>query len=407
MAERPLELLKGIKVLSFTQFLFGPAGVQYLADMGADVIKIEPPGNGAWERTWAGADAFLNGVSVFYLLAHRNTRSLTLNLKKPDAQDVARRLISEADVMVENFRPGVMERFGLAYEQVRRVNPRVIYVAASGYGEDGPYRDLPGQDLLVQALAGLAAATGREGDVPMPAGAAIVDQHGAALLAMGVLGALLHRERTGEGQRIEVTLMQAALDLQMEPITYYLNGGLVRRPREPLGSAFHAAPYGVYETGDGYIALSLSPIRDVGAALGNPPELAPYEDPRLALVKKDEIYRALAPLLRNRTTGELVELFRAHGVWVAPVNGYDEVFQDPGVRHLDPLMEVNHRRAGKVRMLKHPVRYSSGEPRVRRVPPEVGEHTEEILAELGYSRQEMDRLRQSGAIQARQDERTA
>lgn len=400
MAEQPLELLKGIKILSFTQFLLGPAGVQYLADMGADVIKIEPPGSGAFERTWAGADAFVNGVSVFYLLAHRNVRSLTLNLKHPDAQEVARRLIAESDVIVQNFRPGVMERFGLGYDDMAKISPRLIYVSASGYGEEGPYKDLPGQDVLVQAIAGLAMATGRAGDLPTPAGAAVVDQHGASLLAMGVLGALFYRERTGKGQKIEVTMLQAALDLQTEPIDYYLNGGSIRRPKEPLGSSFHAAPYGIYETNDGYIALSLTPIAAFSEALGDPPELQPYLDPKLALTKKDEIYRALAPFFRDLATEEAVGMLRSHGIWVAPVHGYEDMFEDPGVCYLDPVLEIEHQRAGKIRLLRHPVRYSSGEPQTRRNPPEVGEHNQEILQALGYSKQDIDRLRENGAIEA-------
>ena len=164
------------------------------------------------------------------MLSHRNVRSITLNLKQREAQEVARRLIASADVLVQNFRPGVVERFGLDYERVRSINPRLVYASVSGYGEESPDRALPGQDLLIQAMSGMMAATGRAGEPPTPAGAAIVDQHGAALLAMGILAALFHRERTGEGQKIEVTMIQAALDLQLEPVTYYLNGAHAGAP---------------------------------------------------------------------------------------------------------------------------------------------------------------------------------
>ena len=157
MGERPpLAVLRGVRVLSFTQFLLGPSGVQFLADLGGDVVKIEPPGGTLWERNWSGADLYLNGVSAFFLLAHRNQRSLTLDLKKPEGLAVARRLVEGADVLVQNFRPGVMERLGLGWEAVRALNPRLIYVSASGYGQDSPYRDRPGQDLLMQAISGLA-----------------------------------------------------------------------------------------------------------------------------------------------------------------------------------------------------------------------------------------------------------
>lgn len=392
MDRGPLRILSGVKVLSFTQFLLGPAGVQYLADLGADVLKVEPPGTGAWERSWAGADTFVNGASALHLAAHRNTRSLSLNLKHPEGQAIARRLAAGTDVLVQNFRPGVLERFGLAYEAVRQRNPSVIYVSASGYGEDGPYRDLPGQDLLLQALCGLAAMTGREDEPPTPVGAAVVDQHGAALLAMGVLAALYHRQRTGEGQQVEVTMVQAALDLQLEPIVYYLNGAAMRRSRAGLGSPFHPAPYGVYATRDGHLALSLSPVRALREALGGAPELAPYEAPGLAWPKREAIRRALAPLLRARTTAEWVDEFRRHGIWCAPVQSYPEVFADPGVRHLDPVLEVDHPQAGRVRLLRHPVRYSSGTPRAS-APPTLGQHTEEVLASLGYGPADIERLR--------------
>lgn len=398
MSQEPSAILSGIKILSVTQFLVGPAAVQYLSDLGADVIKIESPGKGAWERTWAGGDTFPNGVSAFYLLSHRNVRSLTLNLKHPEGQAVAKRLAAEVDVLVENFRPGVMEKFGLGYEEVRQVNPSIIYASASGFGQDGPYRHLPGQDLLVQAVSGMASVTGRAGEPPTAAGAAIVDQHCAALLAMAVAAALFHRQRTGEGRRIEATLLESALDLQLEPIVYHLNGGIVQRPRGPLASSFHPAPYGIYKTRDGYLALSLSPIRAIGEALGSPPELEPFEDPKLAMEKREEIAEALAPFFPARDTGEWVELLRAHNVWCAPVNDYVRMLEDPGVEHLDPFLEMEHPQAGRVRVLKHPVRYGGSRPSLRRLPPALGEDTQEVLQQLGYEGNEMARLRDQGVV---------
>jgi crotonobetainyl-CoA:carnitine CoA-transferase CaiB-like acyl-CoA transferase len=392
-----MKTLSGIRILSLTQFLLGPAGVQYLADLGADVIKIEPPG-GAWERRWSGSNHFLNGVSPFFMLAHRNVRSMTLNLKQAGAQDVARRLVASADVLVQNFRPGVVERFGLDYETVRRINPRLIYASVSGYGEESPDRALPGQDLLIQAMAGLMAATGRADEAPTPAGAAIVDQHGAALLAMGILAALFHRERTGEGQKIEVTMVQAALDLQLEPATYYLNGAPLARPRHSIADTFHAAPYGVYATADGYLALSMTPVRELAAALGGVPALAPYETPDVAMPKREEIAEILAAILRERTTADWIAALREKGVWCAPVNDYDEVFAEPAVQYLDPVLEIEHPRAGHVRLLKHPIRYGAGEPEVRGLAPGIGEHTLEVLQEAGYSGEEIEDLRAAGAF---------
>jgi crotonobetainyl-CoA:carnitine CoA-transferase CaiB-like acyl-CoA transferase len=392
-----MKTLSGIKILSLTQFLLGPAGVQYLADLGADVIKIEPPG-GAWERTWSGANHFLNGISPFFMLSHRNVRSITLNLKQQEAQEVARRLIASADVLVQNFRPGVVERFGLDYDAVRRINPRLVYASVSGYGEESPDRALPGQDLLIQAMSGLMAATGRASEPPTPVGAAIVDQHGAALLAMGILAALFHRERTGEGQKIEVTMIQAALDLQLEPVTYYLNGAHLARPAHAIASTFHSAPYGVYETADGHMVLSMTSVRTLSEALGGVQALEPYETPALAMPQREEIAEILMPILRGRSTAEWIATLRERGVWCAPVNGYDEVFAEPAVQYLDPVQEFDHPEAGHVRLLKHPVRYGVGEPGVQRLPPGIGEHTLEVLQDAGYSADEIENLRVTGAL---------
>jgi crotonobetainyl-CoA:carnitine CoA-transferase CaiB-like acyl-CoA transferase len=391
-----VEILKDVKIVAFTQFLLGPASVQYLADLGADVVKVEPPGRGAYERSWSGGGTFVNGVSAFFLLANRNLRSATFDLKHPEGRDAALRLAASADVVVDNFRPGVLERLGLGYEQLKQKRPDLIYACGSGYGSDSPYRDLPGQDLLLQAMSGLAAATGRDGEPPTPAGAAVVDQHAATLLAMGILAALHHRQRTGEGQRVEVTMVQAALDLQLEPLAYHLNKGMVRRPSAPLGSSFHEAPYGIYPTSDGYLAISLSPVATLAEALGNPEELQPYLDRELALSHREEIYRALSPLLRNTPTSELIELLRSHGVWCAPVNDYDAVLADPVITHLDPFLHLDHPQAGPVTLLKHPVRYSAGEPSVRRLPPSIGEHTEDVLHELGYPEDKIAELRAAG-----------
>jgi crotonobetainyl-CoA:carnitine CoA-transferase CaiB-like acyl-CoA transferase len=292
-----------------------------------------------------------------------------------------------------------MARFGLGYDDVKRINPGIIYASASGYGEDSPYRDLPGQDLLLQAVAGLARAPGRAGEMPMPAGAAVVDQHGAALLAMGILAALLHRERTGEGQKVEVTMVQSALDLQMEPLVYYMNNGMVKRPREPLGSPFHPAPYGIYATTDGYVALSLSPISAISAALGRPRELVAYEGPAVAMERREEIYRALAPFFRTNSTQHWVDALRAHGIWIAPVHDYERMLADAAIQHVDPVAEIDHPLAGRVRLLKHPVTYSAGEPEVSRLPPALGEQTDEILAELGYAVDDIGRLHRIGVVQ--------
>ena len=387
---RPLRTLEGVRIAAFTQFLLGPAAVQHLADLGADVVKVEAPA-GAWERHWAGAETFRNGVSTFFMLANRNQRSLVLDLKSELGRDAALRLIKKSDVVVANFRPGAMERLGLGYEAARKARPDIIYATASGYGSDSPFRDLPGQDLLIQGLSGVAWLTGREGQDPVVVGAAVVDQHGGALLAMGILAALFHRERTGEGQQLEVAMVQAAFDLMVEPVVYAANGAKLERPSEAIADTFHSAPYGIYRTADGHAVISMTPVKTLVDALGEPP-LTGLDDPSIAFSKRDEIRSALGPLVARHSTADLVERLRAQHIWCAPVQTIDQALADPAVRHLDPFLEMEHPRAGKVKALRHPVRYGAGEPELRRLPPEVGEQSDEILRELGFSDDEVARM---------------
>jgi len=382
-------LLAGMRLLSFCHYLQGPAAAQYLADMGADVIKIEPP-KGAFERHWSGASTYVDGVSAFFISANRNKRSIALDLKHPGSRVVLDRLIASADVLLENYRPGVMQRLGLGYEQAKAINPSIIYASATGFGSDGPLRDRPGQDLLVQARSGLVAATG--GGRPTGIGCAAVDQHGAALLAMGIAAAYANKLATGKGTRIEGSLFNAGIDLQTESLTLYYSGAheAQRLSRdEHLVTWFHEAPYGIYRIADCDIAISLNPVKRIAEALESEAlarvaDLDPHQE-------RDRIAQIMATELASFRFEELVPRFERMGVWYERVQNFDELREDPQALH-NGSFETIPVRGGQATIVKHPLRYDGEIPAVRRLPPEVGADGAEILGDLGFTEEEIAHL---------------
>jgi crotonobetainyl-CoA:carnitine CoA-transferase CaiB-like acyl-CoA transferase len=392
-----VDLLRGIRVLSFNHFLMGPVGVQFLGDLGADVIAVEPP-DGAFQRKWGGADKRIDGQTMLLLTGNRNKRSLTLDLKKPEAVEIARKLIATSDVMAENFRPGVLDKLGLGYEHARQIKPDIIYAAASGYGVDGPYVNRPGQDLLIQALSGLAMITGTREHGPRPVGVSAVDHHGAALFAAGILAALVRKERTGQGCRVDVSLLSAAIDLQMESFTCYLNGRQpddVRQPG-PLAGWYYEAPYGVYATQDGHIAISLAPLDALGDALGIPADQRVPDDE--AYARREEAAAVIAANVVHRTSAECVALLQEHGIWHTVVNDYADVLRDPQVTHNESFRTVGGATGSPITVVSHPVRYDGEVPDVRLPPQKLGAQTDEILEELGYGAEEVKSLYAKGAV---------
>jgi crotonobetainyl-CoA:carnitine CoA-transferase CaiB-like acyl-CoA transferase len=390
--------LEGIRVLDFTQMMMGPWATQFLGDMGAEVIKVERPGSGEWERGLRAVGELLGGQSPFFLAMNRNKKSLTLNLKDPRAREVVLRLAATCDLVTENFRPGVMDRLGIGYEDLRAVNPSIVYVAGTGFGPDGPYADRPGQDLLIQSLSGLAAYGGRRDDPPTPSGSSIVDASTALMLAFSAMVGLFHRQRTGEGQRIDVSLLNTAVALQCQELTAFMNlERRFERSEAGIGGAWLSAPFGVYRTADGHLALAMGSLAVLGELL-ELPELAAYDTPERAWVERDDVYRIIAARLPERTTEEWLDLLATRDVWCAPVRTFDDVVQDPQVKHNELLATVEYPGVGEVRVVGVPARFSRTPGTIRLGPPAVGQHTDEILGSLGYSAEEIDRLRRQGCV---------
>ena len=390
-------MLIKMRVVSFCHYLQGPACTQYLADMGADVIKLEPP-QGAFERHWSGGKSYVDGVSAFLLSANRNKRSLAIDLKQPEGREIALSLIDGADVVVENFRPGVMDRLGLGYDTVMARKPDIIYVSVTGLGATGPASERPGQDLLMQARSGLMAVTGNHETGPVAVGAAVVDQHGGALMAMGILGAFVKRLTTGEGTRIEADLFSSAIDLQTEALTKYMarsgDGNALERDRH-VGSWYHDAPYGVYRLSDGTIALSMNDPVKLAKAL---------DSSRLAALdgidrydERDRYAGVVAEELAPRRFADVAHAFDENGIWYERVQDYDDLGNDPQVHHNQVFRKIEVKE-GTATLVNHPLRYDGKIPEFKGIPLEAGQHSREVLAELGYGKSDIDRLLEAKVI---------
>jgi crotonobetainyl-CoA:carnitine CoA-transferase CaiB-like acyl-CoA transferase len=389
--------LAGIVVMDFSQLAQGPFATQILGDLGAEIIKIEAP-SGDWMRGFSLQNAYAGGMSISFITYNRNKRSIVLDLKTASGVDIARRLIDRADVVVENFRPGVMDRLGLGYEALAARNPRLVYCASVGYGQDGPYTGRPGQDLLVQSIAGLASLGGRAQDPPTPAGIGVADLAAGLHIVYGVLAALIARERTGAGQRVDVSMLNSMLALEGQEIASYLyTGSLSERASSGIASAYAGAPLGIYPTADGWLALSMQPLGRLAELLGVD-DFADIDSSNV-IEERDRIKRRLEEATRTRTTDEWIEHLLAHDVWCAPVNDLDRVVEDPQVVHNQILITLDHPDAGPIRVVGSPVRFSATPSSVRDVPPQLGQHRDAILQDfLGMTDVDIDIAREHGAF---------
>jgi crotonobetainyl-CoA:carnitine CoA-transferase CaiB-like acyl-CoA transferase len=382
--ERPEKPLHGILVLDFSQFLSGSLATLRLADMGARVIKIERPGAGDLGRTIYLSDTDVHGENTLFHAINRNKQSYAADLKNPSDLDKLRRLIARADVMVQNFRPGVMERLGFGYPKVAQINDRLVYGIVSGYGNAEAWRDRPGQDLLAQARSGIMWLSGDDGDPPTPMTLAIADMLAGHNLCEGILACLVRRGVTGRGGLVETSLIEALLDFQFEVLTTHLNDG--RRP--PRRSAFRnahaylAAPYGVYDTANGYLALAMTHLPTLGKLL-DLPALQEVSDPADGFRRRDEIKQIIARRLKQHPTERWLEILNAADIWCAEVLDWPQLFASQAFEQLAMVQTLRDGRGIEILTTRIPIRLDGALLTSEQLAPRVGQHTETIQREFG------------------------
>lgn len=397
---QPSGPLEGIRVLDLSRVLAGPFCTMYLGDLGADVIKIEHPETGDDTRSWG--PPFVQGESAYYLAINRNKRSVAVDLKREDGRQIIRELAARSDVLVENFRPGTMERLGLGYRDLEPLNPKLIYCAISGFGRTGPDHDRPGLDVILAAAGGLMSITGEEGRPPVKPGVALTDLATGLGAMAAIVSALYARQSTGQGQEVDLSLLGMQVALLINAASNYLLGGIVQRP---WGSAHPSiVPYQAFEAADGYLVIGAT--NDVlwqkFCAAAGLTHLA--DDARLAtnsgrVAHRREILEAIVPVIHRLPREAWVDKLRRAGVPCAPVNAIDEVFRDPQVLHLGLVDEVPHPSLGVLPIVGNPMTFSRTPVGTRRHPPLLGEHTYEVLHDLlGYDGAVIERLHTEGSV---------
>lgn len=392
-------ILNGVRVLDCSIAMAGPFAAQRLGDLGADVIKVEPV-TGEWQRHVSAGGAGGNKVNVSFLSLNRNKRSLAVDLKSADGKQVLLDLVKTADVFLQNYRPGVAKRLGVDYETLSKINPRLVYVSMSGYGEDGPYIDRPGQDLVLQGMSGAMLSAGRLGEPPTAAGQYLVDAVTAYTAFEGALAALFHRERTGEGQLVQVNMLDAITTLQMQELSVFTIGNKPQqRSAEPHAHVYIRAPYGAFATSDGYIIVAFPKLKTLGEVIGEESFLTMMDEVD-TWSKRDEIFAKTREKLVTRTSAEWLELMRAADIWCGPVYGYADLVKDAQIKHNGTFVEYDHPTEGRVKTPGFPIKFSKTPSVIARGAPLTGEHTREVLKDIGYDEARIGALEKAGAVKA-------
>lgn len=375
-------VLSGIRVADFTRIVAGPYCTMQLGDLGAEVIKVEPP-QGDDTRSWG--PPFVGDESAYFLSLNRNKKSVCLDLRTEEGLEIAHKLIQTSDVVIENFRSGVMEKLGLGYEEWHQRHPGLIYCSISGYGRTGPYKDRAGYDVIVSAMGGLMGITGTPGGQPVKTGVALTDVITGLHAFSAILAALYHRERTGQGQRLDISLLSAELSALINAASNYLIGGVIP---EPQGSAHSSiVPYQAFQASDGYILIGAANDKLFSLLcqeLGHP-EWA--TDPRFCtnavrVQNRNILLPWIEEVLQTNTVATWEERLSAAGVAVAPVNRMDQVFRDPQIMHSKQVVTMTHPTAGEIQVVGPAVTYSLTPAQTITPPPRIGEHTAEITQEM-------------------------
>ena len=379
---RPLD---GLVVFDFSQFLSGPLASLKLADLGARVIKVERPGSGDLCRHLYLSDTDIDGDNTLFHAINRNKEGLIADLRDEADREMLRALLKHADVMIQNFRPGVIERQGFGYESVREINPNIVYGSISGFGEEGPWKDLPGQDLLAQARSGLLWLTGNRDDPPVPIGLAVADMLAGNALVQGILAALVGRSVHGRGAHVQTSLFEAVIDFQFEVLTTHLNDG--RRLPERSGvngaHAYLGAPYGVYETADGYLAVAMTPSLEKLAELMEIDGLSHwFGDPAALMNHRDEIKSIMADAIRKRTTRDWLAVLQPADIWCSEVLDWPQMLATEAFQKLDFHQTIRRNGTAELNALRGPLRIDGQTLKSDRAAPELGADRGRILAEL-------------------------